>query len=169
MRSSSLLVFSLLMVACAPQNGEPNSAPTPHAAADTAAVSGTVSVVGSAPVNVAVLVRGPDGTSSRIEGPLAEEIQRLDGAEVEVTGTRQADPMYGSSLRATSYTVRSVDGAAVVVGTVEQGEGGALQLRTEDGRVVRLTGGASHLRPGQKVWVQGPATLQVQSFGVIRP
>jgi hypothetical protein len=57
----------------------------------------------------------------------------------------------------------------VVTGVVEQGPDGQLQLRTDDGRVVRLTGGAAHLRVGQKVWVQGPQTVQVQTFGVIRP
>jgi hypothetical protein len=164
----AILLLSLAMAGCTPQNGEPNSAPSPQAGADTAMIRGTVAVVGSAPLNVAVLVRGANGESSRVEGPLAEEIQRLSGAEVEVWGVRQADPMYGSSLRATSYAVRTVGGSPVLTGTVERAGDGQLQLRLEDGRVMRLAG-ATQLRPGQKVWVQGPATVQVQSFGVIRP
>jgi hypothetical protein len=166
----AILFFSFVMAACTPQNGEANSSPTPGAmAADTVVMRGTVAVVGSAPVNTAVVVRGANGESSRIDGPLASEVGRLSGAEVEIVGVRQPDPMYGHSIHATHYQVRSVDGRPVVMGVVERGADGQLQLRAEDGSVLRLAGGTTELRPGQKVWVQGPATVQVQSFGVIRP
>lgn len=174
MRNTTILLAAALMAACAPQNGEtPNAAPSPQpgadATADTTTVRGTVRVVGSAPVNTAVVVRDARDRSVRVEGPLAEEIGRLSGAEVEVYGTSRPDPMYGQAITAARYTIRSVDGRPVVTGVVEQGPDGQLQLRTDDGRVVRLTGGAAHLRVGQKVWVQGPQTVQVQTFGVIRP
>lgn len=136
---------------------------------DTVQVRGTVAVVGSAPVDIAVIIRGEEGESSRIQGPLTDEIRRLAGAEVEVTGIRQRDPRYGHAVAVSHYDVRSVDGRPVVTGVVEQAPDGRLQLRTEDGAVVRLVGGADQIRPGQKVWIQGSATMQVQSFGVIRP
>jgi hypothetical protein len=172
MRNTTLLLAALLMAACTPQNGEsPNSSPTPHAsgAADTVAMRGTVAVVGSAPMNTAVTLRGTNGQGARIDGPLAAEIGRLSGAEVEVTGSRQADPMHGQVIHASGYTVRSVDGRPVMVGVVEQAQDGQMQLRMEDGRVVRLAGGTGSLRAGQKVWIQGPQSMQVQTFGVIRP
>jgi hypothetical protein len=172
-----LLLLSLLMAGCTPQNGErANAAPTPQpaaeqarAAADTTAVRGTVAVVGSAPVNVAVVVREANGGSTLVEGPLAPEIGRLSGAEVEVTGTRRPDPLHGQSVHATDYVVHAVDGRPVVSGVVERRPDGRLQLRADDGRTITLSGGEDHLRPGQKVWVQGPVTVQVQSYGVIRP
>jgi hypothetical protein len=164
-----VLVFAL-MAACTPQSGEPGSAPG-GAAAGGQVLRGTVSVVGSAPVNVAVVVQGRDGESARVEGPLAEEIGRLAGAEVEVTGTRTPDAMHGHSIRATDYTVRAVNGRPVVTGVVERSSDGQLQISTADGQVVRLAGSTPALQPGQKVWVQGPSvtTVQVQSFGVIKP
>jgi hypothetical protein len=166
---TAILLISFVMAACAPQNGETNSAPSrPGAAVDTVAIRGAVSVVGSAPVSTAVVVRGANGESSRVAGPLAEEIGRLSGAEVEVVGIREPDAMHGQAIHATGYEVRSVDGRSVITGVVERGPDGQLQLRAEDGTVVRLSGGAQ-LRPGQKIWVQGPATVQVQSYGVIRP
>ncbi|CAN5817020.1 hypothetical protein BH23GEM3_BH23GEM3_23030 [soil metagenome] len=165
-----IMIFSLLLAACGPQNGEtPNSSPTPDTSAAATRVVGTVAVVGSAPVSTAVVVRDANGESVRIEGPMAGEIGRLSGAEVEVTGTRREDPMYGHSLQASGYRVVSVDGRPVVMGTVEMGERGRLQLRTNEGQIIRLAGGAGHLRAGQKVWVQGPTTVDVQTFGVVQP
>lgn len=170
MRTTTILLAAVLMSACTPQNGETvNSSPSPQQTADTTAMRGTVAVVGTAPVGSAVVVRGANGASARIDGPLAAEIGRLSGAEVEVTGARRSDAMYQNAITATGYTVRAVDGRPVVTGVVEQGSGGQLRLRTEDGRLIQLSGGATHLRAGQKVWVQGPETVQVQTFGVIRP
>jgi len=171
MQRAILLLALLMGAACTPQNGEtPNSGPVPdQARGDTVAVRGTVAVVGSAPMNVAVVLRDGNGQGPRVDGPLAEEIGRLSGAQVEVTGTRRADPMYGQSIHATGYRISAVDGAAVITGVVERGADGQLQLRGDDGQIHRLSGGTTQLRAGQRVWVQGPATVQVQSFGVIRP
>jgi hypothetical protein len=166
----ALMILLALAAACAPQNGA--NGPTPDAADGTVqqpSVRGTVSVVGSAPVNVAVVVRDGENGDARIEGPLADEIGRLAGAEVEVTGERRSDPMYGSALVASAYRVVSVGGAPVVLGVVERDPTGMLQLRTDDGTVVRLSGPTAGLRVGQKVWVQGPPSVEVRSFGVVRP
>lgn len=170
MRRGTALLALLLAAACVPQNGETNSTPAVRPAGmDTVHVRGTVAVVGSTPVDVAVVIRGEDGETSRIDGPLAEEIGRLARAVVEVTGTQQRDPRYGYVVYASHYDVRSVDGRPVITGVVELAPDGQLQLRTDDGTVVRLAVGTDQIRPGQKIWIQGPATVQVQSFGVIRP
>jgi hypothetical protein len=170
MHRETILLAGVIMAACAPPNGETNSIPPARQAGfDTVQVHGTVAVVGSAPVDIAVIIQGEDGESSRVEGPLAEEIGRLAGAEVEVTGIRERDPRYGQAVHADRYVIRAVDGRPVITGMVEEAPGGGLQLRTEDGAVVRLVNGPDQIRPGQKVWIQGSATVQVQSFGVIRP
>lgn len=128
--------------------------------------TGTVAVVGSAPMNVRVLVRGDDGQSTYLSGALLREIQTLAGARVEVQG-----PLRGGVLEASGYQVVSVDGRPVVLGMVERSSRGGLQVRRSDGSVVELGNAPPQLKPGQKVWVQGVTTtqLQVQKFGVVRP
>lgn len=140
----------------------PASRPAPLA--QPVEITGQVAVVGSAPVDMRVSIRSADGRSFFVEGPWAAELRRLAGAEVAVWG--QAE---GGVLRASGYRVVRVDGQPVEVGVVERAPGGGLQLRRADGSVVRLSGAADRLRPGQKVWVQGEAVVQVQRFGVIRP
>ncbi len=161
-----VLPLAAVLAACnSPQSEPPRSAAAP-VATDTGVVQrvGVVRVVGSAPVDIRVTVQEQDGQRVAIHGPLAAEIGRLSGAEVEVEGRP-----HNGGLEATRYRVRAVHGAPVVTGTVERAPGGGLQLRTEQGEVVRLSGADEHLRVGQKVWVQGPSTIQVQTYGVIRP
>lgn len=156
MRRAALCLL-LAVAGCAPRT------PASSAPGD-GRVAGTVRVVGSAPVNVQVVVQEPGGRSVRVDGPMAAEVRELSGAEVEVWG-RMSD---GPAVEAAGYTILSVNGEPVEMGVVERAPGGGVQLRTSAG-VVRLTGAASSLRVGQKVWVQGPTTVQVQSYGVIRP
>jgi hypothetical protein len=120
-------------------------------------------VVGSAPVNVRVQVRPDAGPPVYVTGPLAAEVRRLGGARVEVRGRRVA----GGELEVADYEVVSVEGRPVEQGTVERAPDGGLQLRRKDGGTVRLQGGTQQLRPGQKVWVQGPETVTVQTYGII--
>ena len=127
-------------------------------------LAGRLAVVGSAPMNVQVSLQTADGRSVYLTGPLAAELRALSGAEVEVEGR-----MEGGAFAARGYRIRSVDGRPALVGTVEAAPGGGLQLRLEDGSAVRLGGGADRLRAGQKVWVQGPTQVQVQTYGVIVP
>lgn len=151
------LVLALAVVAgCTPpaaaRGGEPER------------LAGRVAVVGSAPVNVRLSLQTADGRSVYLAGPAAAELRALGSAEVEVEGRMQ-----GSTFEATGYRIRSVDGRPVLAGTVEAAPGGGLQLRLEDGSAVRLGGGADRLRAGQKVWVQGPTQVLVQTYGVIVP
>lgn len=166
-----LLLLSSALLACTPTPppdtvGATTAVPATVAAADTQDVrmTGTVRVVGSAPMNVQVVIHPEGEQSTRIAGPLTEEIRRLSGAVAEVTGS-----MENGVLRATDYRVVSVDGEPVVTGVVERAPAGGLQLRQPNGTVVELSGGADHLEVGQKVWVQGPTSVRVQTFGVIQP
>lgn len=159
MRTLALLL-ALGLAACAPRTPAPAAQPQ-----GVDRVVGKVRVVGSAPVNVRVVVHDTAAGTVTVEGPLAPEIRALSGAVVEVWGT----PAPRSALEAAGYRIVSVDGAPVVVGVVERAPGGGLLLRKERGEVVHLTGGMSQLRPGQKVWVQGPETVRVQTYGVITP
>ncbi|HYR10652.1 MAG TPA: hypothetical protein VEQ60_22940 [Longimicrobium sp.] len=127
-------------------------------------LAGRVAVLGSAPVNVRLALQTADGRSVYVTGPVLAELRALAGAEVEVEGR-----MEGGAFRASGYHIRSVDGRPVLEGTVEAAQGGGLQLRLRDGSAVRLGGGADRLRAGQKVWVQGPTQVQVQTYGVIVP
>jgi hypothetical protein len=135
-------------------------------------LAGRVAVVGSAPMNVRLSLRTPDGRGVFLEGPAAAELRALGGVEVEVEG-RMAE---GGAFQARGYRILSIDGRPALVGVVEAGPAGGVQLRLPDGAAVRLVGGADRLRPGQKVWVQGPGQaqdpvrqVQVQTFGVIVP
>lgn len=155
----------VLLAACA---SRPAAGPAPAGAAptaDTSRIEGVVSVVGSAPLNVRVNVTPAGGRPVTVTGPLAQEIRRLGGARVAVRGRRDA----AATIEASDYDVLSVDGRPVTAGVVERSPDGGVQLRLRDGSTVALAGGAAALRPGQKVWVQGPATVTVQSFGVISP
>ncbi len=159
-----LFLLGFLLAACSP-SPQPMQTPAPLAGdGEETSVTGTVRVVGSAPVNVQTVLQEGDAPSVRVTGPLTGEIERLSGARVTVWGR-----IAGGAVEAERYEVVSVDGRPVVTGVVERAPGGGLQLRTDRGEVLRLDGADAHLRVGQKVWVQGPATVQLQSFGVIRP
>ncbi len=162
---SAILLLAVLAMGCNARAPEPPASAAAPAVADTNVVrrTGTVRVVGSAPVDVRVMLQDEE-RGVTLGGPLAEEIGRLSGAEVEVQGR-----LSNGVLEATGYQIRSVNGSPALMGTVERAAAGGLQLRTESGEVIRLSGAEPHLRAGQKVWVQGARTMQVQSYGVIRP
>jgi hypothetical protein len=157
-------VLILLIVATA---GCVAPSPAPRAAAAGAeagdSVAGTLRVVGSAPVNVRLVIQSATG-SATVGGPLREELRNLAGAEVTLLGRRE-----GADFVASDYRVRSIDGRPVTLGTVEAADGEYLRLRTSAGEVVYLVGAPAQLQPGQKVWVQGPRGVIVQSFGTVRP
>ena len=157
-------VLVLLIVASA---GCVAPAPAPRAATSSEqardSLAGTLRVVGSAPVNVRLVIQTEAGTTT-VGGPVAEELRRLGGAEVTLTGRSE-----GSAFVATGYRIRSIDGRAATLGTVEGAEGPYLRLRTTEGEIVYLVSAPEQLEPGQKVWVQGPRGVIVQSFGTVRP
>ncbi|HEX5521174.1 MAG TPA: hypothetical protein VFX29_05730, partial [Longimicrobiaceae bacterium] len=110
-RGPSLLLLAAALMACTPQNGAPGAAPgatSGGARADTTLI-GTVRVVGSAPVNVRVVLQRADGSATELAGSLKDELRALSGAEVAVRGA-----LSGGTLTATGYEIRAVDGAPVV-------------------------------------------------------
>jgi hypothetical protein len=115
-------------------------------------------------MNVQVVVEDSAGRSTTVGGPLVAEIQRLSGAQVALRGR-----MNRGVLTASSYEIRSVNSAPVEMGVVQRAADGSLQLRKANGQTVSLMGATSQFRVGQKVWVQGPAAVRVQSYGVITP
>lgn len=167
MRMPALLIPILVLAACgAPRAAESDGAPRP----DTGdALVGEIRVVGSAPVNVQVVLQPESGRAVRIAGPLRGEIEQLAGARLAVRGPMgpSPDPMVSREVEVTGYDILSVDGRPVTVGTVEGRTAGWTLLRTASGELVHLAGAPESLRIGQKVWVQGPAARVVQSYGVL--
>jgi len=159
----SIVLLAALGAGCAARGtGAADAAPMAVPAARDS-LSGTLRLVGSAPVNVRLVVQGPAG-STTLTGPLREELQRLAGAEVVLQGRRE-----GSAFMPTDYRISAVDGRPVTMGTIDAITGEYARLRTVDGGVVYLAGSGGQFRVGQKVWVQGPAAVVVQTHGIIRP
>jgi hypothetical protein len=156
-----LILLAVVSAGCAAPAPTPATAAREAAASDS--VAGTLRVVGSAPVNVRLVIQSAAG-SATVGGPLAAELRNLAGAEVTLAGRRE-----GADFVATGYRVRSVEGRPVTLGTVEAAEGSYLTLRTAEGELVYLVSPPAGMRPGQKVWVQGPSAVMVQSFGTVRP
>ncbi|CAN5746613.1 hypothetical protein BH23GEM8_BH23GEM8_15010 [soil metagenome] len=165
----AILAAALLLVACvAPQAEPPDTIPGVDAGDR---VVGTVRIVGSAPINVQVVLQPESGSAIRIAGPLASEIEKLAGAQIAVRGTVEAapDPMVSQQVQVRSYEILTVDGQPVTMGTVEGHVNNWTLLRTGDGELVYLAGPPDRFRTGQKIWIQGPAARIVQTYGVITP
>lgn len=167
--SSMLLIVGMMAAACTPRPEPADS--IPRGAGGLAEVSGIVRVVGSAPVNQQVMLETGDGRRIRLAGALRGELSRLAGLEVSVSGSRASatDPLADAEIDVAAYEIGMVDGRGVMVGEIIQLQGREAQLRTAEGDLILLTGIPNEFRVGQKVWVQGPAAVTVQSFGVLRP
>lgn len=169
MRRASLGLLLALAGCTAQQQPQPaDSAPAPAQGGESR-VTGTVRVVGSTPMT-RVVIDPADGNDVQLVGPLREELRRLAGAEVAVTGPLSPAPdrMADRQIQVSGYEVLSVDGQPVLSGTVEGRTNDWTLLRTAQGELVYLAGATQELRPGQKVWVQGPRSVIVQSYGVLR-
>jgi hypothetical protein len=134
-------------------------------------VTGVVQIVGSAPVNVQIVLQPPDERAIRLTGELAQELARLGGAEVTVHGTLgpSPDPIVTRQIEVASYEVVAVNGRPVVMGEVVSVGGGGARIRTSDGTEVSLVGAPASFAVGQKVWVQGAHSVAVQTYGTVRP
>lgn len=166
MRRAALLLAAVVGAACAPTPPPADTATVGGATmtrSGEAELTGQVAVVGSAPMNTQVVVQTDRG-SIRVEGPLRDEIRALSGARVTVHGRMARD-----QITPTHYRVVSVDGRPVLFGTVTRAADGTLALQLEDGSTVALQGATTPFRPGQKIWVQGPASVRVQVFGIVKP
>ncbi|HUE96070.1 MAG TPA: hypothetical protein VMN39_05395 [Longimicrobiaceae bacterium] len=163
-------VILLALASCAPQAEPPDSLPAPSGSAE-GALRGVVRIVGSAPVNVQVVLQPAEGGSVRLTGPLRDELATLAGAEVAVRGVLgpSPDPLADRQLEAIGYDIVAIDGLPVLVGEIVSVQGQQARMRTAEGEEVVLDVPAGVFRVGQKVWVQGPQRVSVQSFGVVRP
>ncbi len=130
------------------------------------AVRGVVRQVGSTPFSRYVVA-----DSAVVTGPMEEEVARLAGAEVELTGRLgPAAAPFGPELEVTGYRILSVDGEEPAVGvlrrdedgwTLEGPEGGTLALSGVSGRLASAEGG--------RVWVVAGEGGTVRRYGILRP
>ena len=138
------------------------SSPGTSQRSDADTVRGTVAVVGSFPVT-SVVVRPAGGRDVTVTGPLASEIRRAAGADVWISGMRSAE-----GIEASRYVVRTVDGDAVVDGTVAL-EGDRVVLVTAQGRrTIARPPQALRQMAGARVWLVGPLDGTIASYGVLR-
>jgi hypothetical protein len=137
-------------------------ASTPRATSDS--VRGTVAVVGSHPMTQVVVRPAGGAPSVTIVGDGAAGLRSVSGADVVVHGTMSGP----REFRATSFTVRAVDGLAAADGILERaGDGYALRLRDGTRRPVVRPSPALVAYLGARVWVTGPADVEPQAFGLI--
>ena len=165
---STLFIVGLMIAACTPR---PEPADTiPRGTGGLGELTGIVRVVGSAPVNQQVVLETAPGQRTRLVGQLRDELSQLAGLEISVSGRAapSTDPLADAEIDVATYEIGMVDGRGVILGEIVQVEGREAQLRTAEGDVIYLSGIPNEFRAGQKVWVQGPATVVVQSFGVLR-
>lgn len=169
--SRTVATLVVLLLGCAPRAEPGDSVPTPAlGTVEGAETVGVVRVVGSAPMNVQLVLQPDTGRAIGITGPLRGEIERLAGIRIAVVGeiAASADPLVDRAIDVTRYTIVSVDGRPVVTGEIVAIDAGTARLRTESGEQIELRGVPESFRVGQKVWVQGPQSLTVQSYGLIR-
>jgi hypothetical protein len=138
---------------------------TPPVTALTDTVRGIVSVVGTERERRVTIARPGGGKRVEITGPIAPLIGHVAGADVWVAGTPS-----GTSLEATRFIVRTVDGAPALDGTLKT-EGAALYLVTTDGTRTRIVAPPPPLlgHDGARVWITGDPSRGVASFGFIDP
>jgi hypothetical protein len=166
-----LATLALVLIgACAPNGDTPEAGPGPASDGGDRLV-GTVRIVGSAPMNVQVVLQPAQGRSVRLAGPLLPELERLAGAEVAVTGQIEPapDPLVDRQVQVSEYEILSINGEPVVMGDVVSVANGWVQLRTPTGEEIFLSGAPAEFQVGQRVWVQGPHSIAVQSHGTLRP
>lgn len=143
-----------------PDDGSPGAAPP-----DTAV--GTVRQVGNTPFTRTV-VEGTDTVT--VDGRLAEEVARLSGARVRVTGTLSTGQYPGPTLDVADYEILSVDGDRPEVGVLRaDGEGPYLDREGDDPLRLRAVGSGLRGQVGAKVWVVTGQDGVVQRYGILRP
>ncbi len=131
-------------------------------------LEGTVRLAGNAPFTRALVE--PEGGGARVvEGQYRDEIRRLAGAVVRLTGHFGGDGYPGPTLEATSYEILSVDGDRPILGRLERDEAG-FRLVSPNGVVTPLAAVSDALaeHEGALVWVVLDARGGVAQYGVLR-
>lgn len=127
-------------------------------------------MVGSAPMNTQLTLATTAG-SYRLTGDLAVELTEMVGLEVEVWGEAGStpDPLAAGSIDVSRYRILDIDGRPVYVGEITRLSSRGATLRTDDGEEIVLSSVPDDFRVGQRVWVQGPEGIAVQTFGILKP
>lgn len=159
MRLASALGLAVLL-ACARAPSGAGEGASPDELVDVRR-TGTVAILGSTPTEW-VALRPDAGAPLRLEGEMAADLRRLAGARVAVEGRGSGDV-----VQVEAYEVLSVDGRPVISGRVEPAPGGGLQLVTPAGQIYHLHDPPASVRAGQRIWIQGPASVRVQRYGSI--
>ena len=120
---------------------------------------------------VIVALRGDDASSVTLVGVLRDELRRLSGATVQLSGTRQGEgPIARFDVE--GYEVLEIDGEKPAVGVLHaRGDQFSIGEGEASVRLSVVPDGFGQLL-GAKVWIIGPRAadgLRVQSYGVIRP
>ncbi len=133
-----------------------------------ASFEGRVRVVGSDPFPYTV-VEAEDGQSRLVTGVLLEEIRRLAGARVRLTGRLVRAALPGTALEASSWEILSVGGERPLVGRLERDADGFRLVRPR-GTVHRLgfVSGTLADRLGAFIWVVVDEGGGVVHYGVVR-
>lgn len=171
-----------LLVGCAPsqegseRDDDPPAAPAAtDSAADSASATdemratGRVAVGGTGPIRVVNLLTD-SGETIGLAGDLLDELMRLAGAVLSVTGP-PTQTVQGRAVNVSRYDVVSVDGETPSVGILVAGDD-TYRLEGEAAQPLVDVPPELGSQVGAKIWVVGPETaagLRVRSYGVIRP
>ncbi len=129
---------------------------------------GAVRVVGSDPFPYTI-VQAEDGRSLTVTGALRDDIRRLSGARVRVTGRLRPGEQPGTGLDVSSWEVLSVDGERPLVGRLERGAAGYDLVRPGGARVpLNFVPGSLGDRAGSLLWVVLDEHGGVAAYGIIR-
>jgi hypothetical protein len=111
------------------------------------------------------MIEPADADPVEVRGELRNELLRLDGAQVEASGTRTAS----GHLDVGDYAVVEIAGFQPVVGILTLvGDDLAVSTQAGDVVVVRQAPADLKAQAGAKVWVILDENGVVQGYGVIR-
>lgn len=125
---------------------------------------GRISLVGSAPHPLILLMAPEGGPGARLVGDGAPPLASLSGVEVVVWGERA-----GETLRVERFRVRRFDGRPAVDGILTRAREGWALVMEGDTTALADPPPALLEHEGQRVWVAGDPSRTPEAFGVITP
>jgi len=182
-RSKSLIVACALLVTAALGcgGGGHRTQRMPAGKSGQIVVQGTVTLRGTTPFQLLFLETGQGEAYMVQASPVADELERLSGMSVAITGELlPVVPGEPPVVAPTSYEMLPlVSGDQPIVGEIGL-DGGECVLHTTDGKTLLVTGEFASLLnqlEGAKVWVVGTVTkkgrsarsISVVGYQVIRP
>lgn len=145
------------------RSGRAGPAKSTPSAGDT--VRGIVAVTGTEREKHVVIKPAGGGRAVTLSGPEAATVARAAGADVWISGTRDAA---SGGMNVVSFVVRSVDGAPATDGKLAL-DGGQLVLVTSDGARHVIAHAPPVLRDhiGARVWISGDLSKGPSAWGII--